>query len=124
MKRILYLSVMFLASCNSDSDDGSDYRDAFVGYYSGVRTTSSWIMGQPGSSSEFADTVHVVAIGDSMLSIDGVEILIPQSGEYFYLPYPSNYYSATFIAPDSLELDQNSGGLGRGNHSHFEGKKR
>jgi len=123
MKCILYLSVIFLASCNSEPDDEPNYRDAFVGYYSGVRTTSSWIMGQPGSSSEFADTVHVVAVGDSMLSIDGVEILIPPSGEYFVAPYPSNYYSVKFTAPDSLKLDQNSGGLGGGNHSHFEGKK-
>jgi hypothetical protein len=123
MRRLLYITVALLASCHSEIDDEPDYRDSFVGHYTGTRTNSSWIMGQPPTSNTFADTVHVVAVGDSMLMIDGVEILISASGEYFSSPYPSNYYSATFTTPDSLELDQNSGGLGGGNHSSFKGKK-
>ena len=118
----LLMILVVLSGCKRA--ENSDYRDAFVGEYIGIRTTSSWIMGGPSNSSEMSVTVTVSSVGDSMIRVDATEVLIREDGLFFESPFPSNYFSVRFFGEDSLETDLNSGGLGGGNHSHFLGKRR
>ncbi|MCB9190088.1 MAG: hypothetical protein H6603_08830 [Flavobacteriales bacterium] len=113
-----------ISSCNTEKDS-PDYRDEFVGEYFGIRTNSSWMLGEPGTSSQVEDTVLVVAVGDSLLRIDGTEIPIGPDGYFFEYRggSASSYYSAEFSQGDSLTTELNGGGLGGGYHSTFQGKK-
>lgn len=129
MKRLLIpiLIGTAISGCNSDinPDTVSDYRDVFQGQYIGIRTNSSWSMNGPTTSTDVADTISVVAVGDSAILIDGFEIQINVDGEFFEQGNggASNYFSVQFIQPDSLRTDMNSGGLGGGYHSTFKGRK-
>jgi hypothetical protein len=114
-----------ISSCNTEKDS-PDHRDEFVGEYFGIRTNSSWMLGEPGTSSQVEDTVIVVAVGDSLLSIDGTEIPIGLDGYFFGYGggSASSYFSAEFSHGDSLTTELNGGGLGGGYHSTFKGRKR
>jgi hypothetical protein len=129
MKRfsILILVGTIISGCNSDSspDPVPDYRDVFEGQYVGIRTNSSWSWNGPNTSTDMADTIDVVAIGDSAILIDGTEIQINIDGEFFEQGNggASSYFSVQFNQPDSLRTDLNGGGLGGGYHSTFKGRK-
>lgn len=129
MKRLLIpiLIGTAISACNSDinPDPVPDYRDMFQGQYIGVRTNSSWSLNGPTTSTDVADTISVVAVGDSAILIDGTEIQISIDGEFFEQGNSgaSSYFSVQFSQPDSLRTDMNGGGLGGGYHSTFKGRK-
>jgi hypothetical protein len=114
-----------VTSCNTEKDS-PDYREEFIGEYFGIRTNSSWMLGGPSNSSQVEDTVLVVAVGDSLLRIDGTEIPIGADGYFFGYGggSASSYYSAEFSHGDSLTTELNGGGPGGGYHSTFKGRKR
>lgn len=115
-----------IVSCNSNGLlPLADYRDAFEGEFYGVRTNSSWTMGQPTSTETKQDTIVVVAIGDSSVIINGTEIQIDPEGYGFLQGQSSvsSYFSVSFFAGDSIETNMNGGGLGGGYHSNFIGKR-
>lgn len=132
MKRLtaisgLALSLVVTSGCNSESIvPEPDYRDAFEGDYIGTRSSYSWMMGEPTVTTVVADTVVVIAVGDSSIIIDQTTIQIGVDGQFFEqgTGSVSSYFSGRFFAGDSLETDMNGGGLGGGYHSSFEGKKR
>jgi hypothetical protein len=115
-----------IVSCNSNGLlPLADYRDAFEGEFYGVRTNSSWTMGQPTSTETKQDTIVVVAIGDSSVMINGTEIQIDTEGYGFLQGQSSvsSYFSVSFFAGDSIETNMNGGGLSGGYHSNFIGKR-
>jgi hypothetical protein len=121
---VLLLMPISFWSCNNETTFDADYRDGFIGTYVGVRTSSSWMLGEPSSSSSATDTVLVSAVGDSLLKIDQTEILIGEDGLFFEQGggSTSSYFSVTFTS-DSLHTNMNGGGLGGGYHSAFRGRK-
>jgi len=127
MKTNFLLSVLALifAGCNSDPIIAEDYRDAFVGTYIGTRTNSSWSLNSPSSSYDVADTIEVLAVSDSSVTLDVTEIIIRSDGEFYEhgSAGASSYFSARFFNGDSLITEMNGGGLGGGYHSTFKGKK-
>ena len=120
---ILLLPFAFY-SCEEKDILSSDYRDDFTGTYIGIRTSSSWMLGEPSSSSSIIDTVIVTALDDSLLKVDQTEILIREDGLFFEQGGGgvSNYFSVAFVN-DSLHTDLNGGGLGGGYHNAFRGEK-
>lgn len=91
----------------------------------GIRTSSSWSLNSPTTSSEIEDTVIVIAVGDSSVLINATEIFIGADGEFFEQggASVSSYFSVSFLNGDSLLSEMNGGGLGGGYHSTFKGKK-
>ncbi len=125
MRKIaLLILVVILVGCNATTPGDPDYRDAFVGEYFGIQTSTSWSLNGPTTSSEIADTILVSMVGDSSLMIESAEFTIGVDGEIFEQGGGSisSYYSASFYQ-DSLQIDVNGGGLGGGYHTTFKGKK-
>lgn len=129
MRRLFFLMMpILLSSCEGEDivdNPTVDYRDGFVGNYSGWRYSSNWQMGQPTVVTyDGPDTYTVVAVGDSFISLNGSDsIPISPSGEFIQFSGGSSFYSVIFVAPDSLKVTNNSGGLGGGGTTNFRGKK-
>lgn len=127
MRRLFFLMMpVLLFSCEEeDIVDISDYRDGFVGTYAGWRHSSNWLMGQPTIVTyDGPDIFTVVAVGDSFLSLNGSDSFpIRPSGEFTHFSGGSSFYSVIFMAPDSLKVTNNNGGLGGGSTTNFNGKK-
>lgn len=129
MKTIIsFLSIALVVyGCNSDTapDPVPDYRDVFVGEYTGTRTNSTWALNGPSTSIDMADTLTVTAVGDSSVVIDNTESFISVDGAFFEQGNggASNIYSVQFSSPNRLQTDVNSGGNGGGYHSTFRGQK-
>jgi len=129
MRKLIFLMMpVLLFSCEGeDIVDNStpDYRDEFVGNYSGWRHSSNWLMGQPTVVTyDGPDNYTVVAVGDSFLSLNGSDSFpIRPSGEFTHFSGVSSFYSVIFVAPDSLKVTNNNGGLGGGSTTNFKGKK-
>lgn len=125
-KLILYIFfAAALASCDQTPVPDPDYREMFEGQYVGTRVNSSWSLNGPTNTTEFIDTVTVIAIGDSSVIVEAREIPIDSDGYFFEQGNgsASSYFSVQFIAPDSLNTDLNGGGLGGGYHSRFNGRR-
>lgn len=129
MRKLFFLMMpVFLFSCEGEDvvdNPSADYRDGFVGSYNGWRTSSNWLMNQPPVINyDGPDTYTVVAVGDSFVSLNGSDSFpIRPSGEFSQFSGGSTFFRVLFIAPDSLRVTTNSGGLGGGSTTNFRGKK-
>jgi hypothetical protein len=119
----LILFTLVLFSCaksevkmEPEPEAPADYRSAWVGDYDVFSSCYSWMLGEPGTTSEFNEviTVSIIPGTSDSISLNGtMNIPIDSNGTYFSSPFPSNYYDLR-LWQDSLEIHFNSGGLGGG----------
>jgi hypothetical protein len=105
-----------------------DYREAFEGNYTCIRSCTTWMMGQP--SVTHTDTLSViVTLVDSIsdhIMIDGNEAVVDSAGDFSGIHNTAGsgfHLLGSFSAGDSLTMSINSGGLGGGTNCYYLGRK-
>lgn len=122
---LAWLLLVIFASCNKEDRPTADPRDAWVGSYHGIKTSTFWTMNQPSTTS--SDTFSVVVKKDPNAAgylFVGAQRVLPDANGYVSLDYSSGWRLWELqLGGDSLKLNTASGGLGGGTNASYRGKR-